>query len=58
MNYFLHVLTPKGLNYLLRNDSSIELRQAIKSELQRRAKRDEVVEKVRERELDGYERDQ
>ena len=58
MSHFLHVLTPKGLNYVLRTTDSVEIRQAIRLELQRRAKLEDAVEKVREREMDGYERDQ
>lgn len=57
MANFLHVLTQKGLDFLIRTDSSPELRQAIRNELKRRAAKLEDEVQVRERELDGYERD-
>jgi hypothetical protein len=55
MANFLHVLTQKGLDYLIRNNP--ELRPAIKDELKRRAVKLEAQVQVREREMDGYERD-
>ena len=57
-NYFLKVLTPKGLNYLLRtNRDDTELMIQVRQELQRRNLPPVQEQRQEERMLDGYERD-
>ena len=55
---FLHVLTTKGLRYLLVNNRhDLDLIVQVRAEIQRRNLLAEKDEPVLERALDGYERD-
>lgn len=64
-SYFLHVLTPKGLRYLIDHfRHHPDLLHAIRNELRRRKDNagetvePEKAKRVVKRDLDGYERDQ
>jgi hypothetical protein len=59
MSYFLHVLTLKGLRYLLDNHANDPaLIAAIRHELTKRQQTLQRGPPAAQRELDGYERDQ